>query len=159
MESSPMTPYEQGTGQLSFRKVLDNARGRFVELYVSGNKTIHGYLTSLMNDYFLFYSPAYRTMYVSLQHVKWMIPYQDSVTPYSLPNHHFPLHPSTAPLSRTFEQQCKKLEGQLVVFDLGDHAKKIGQLQKVENNKIELITALGEKLFWNLHHLKTVHIP
>ncbi|MGE5703961.1 MAG: DUF2642 domain-containing protein, partial [Clostridia bacterium] len=114
------TPIAAEDATLSFRKILDHARGCFVEIYVSGNKTIHGYVTSLMNDYFFFYSPAYKSMYVSLQHVKWVVPYDQSTTPYSLSNQHFPVNPATAPLSRTFEQQCKKLEGQLVVFDLGD---------------------------------------
>jgi len=159
LESLPATPFDSVHDQISYRKIIDNARGRFVEIYVSGNKTIHGYITSLMNDYFLFYSPSYKTMYVSLQHVKWIIPYHLNITPYLLSNQHFPMNPSTIPLSRTFEQQCKKLEGQLVVFDLGDQPNKIGHLLKVEQNKIELITALGQKMYWNLQHLKTVHTP
>jgi hypothetical protein len=144
---------------ISYRKLLDNAKGRFVEIYVTGNKSIHGYLTSIMNDYFVFYSPVYKSMFVALDHVKWIIPYSFNLTPYSLDHHHFPVHPTNVPLSRSFEQQCKRLEGQLVVFDLGDHEDKIGLLAKVDSNKLEIITANGETLLWNMRHLKTIHVP
>lgn len=144
---------------ISYRKVLDHAKGRFVEIYVTGNKTIHGYLTSIMNDYFIFHSPVYKTLFVSLDHVKWIIPYPPNQTPYSLEHHHFPVNPTTVSLSRSFEQQCKRLEGKFVVFDLGDHPNKIGQLDQVVNNRVELITANGERVLWNLRHLKVFHLP
>ncbi|MNR54281.1 hypothetical protein D3C85_1744410 [compost metagenome] len=51
------------------------------------------------------------------------------------------------------------MKGNLVVFDLGDHTKKIGLLHKVENSSVELIIANGEKVIWNVQHLKTVYTP
>jgi hypothetical protein len=127
-----------------------------LEIYVTDNKSIHGYLSSVMNDYFAFHSPAYQTIFISLNHVKWVIPYPVNVTPYSLSNQYFPVNPSSMPLSRTFEQQCKRVEGNLVVFDLGDHPNKIGLLQKLDSNMVELIKANGELIYWNLEHLKTM---
>src|SRR4051794_19186612 len=50
-------PLEPDSLTISFRGILTNARGRFVEVYVTGNKSIHGYLTSIMNNHFVFYSP------------------------------------------------------------------------------------------------------
>ena len=152
-------PIHEQIESISYRKILENAKGRFVEIYVTGNKTIHGYLTSIMNDYFVFYTPVYKTIFVSLEHVKWLIPYPTNQTPYSLDNHHFPVNPTTVTLARTFEQQCVRLEGRFIVFDLGDHPNKIGLLKKVVNNRIELITANGAGVLWTLRHLKTFHLP
>ncbi|SFM40353.1 hypothetical protein SAMN03159341_13119 [Paenibacillus sp. 1_12] len=154
---SDETPIDYQADSLSFRKILNAAKGQFVEIYVTGNKTIHGYLTSIMNDYFVFYSPVYKAMFVSMNHLKWLIPYRSNHTPYSLNNQSLPLSPINITLSRTFEEQCKKLEGKLVVFDLGDNTKKIGFLQKADSDFIELINANGDKVFWNLQHLKTVY--
>ncbi len=159
MHDPSNAPFDLQAKTISYRKILDQARGHFVQIYVTGDKAVHGYLTSIMNDYFIFYSPVYRTMMVSLNHLKWLIPYPLSLTPYSLNNNTFPLNPSPIPLSRTFEQQCKRYEGNLVVFDLADHPNKIGLLQHVDNNMVKLIVANGEKVFWNMHHLKTINIP
>src|SRR5690242_6018502 len=58
-------PLETNSQVVSFRGILNNARGRFVEVYVTGNKSVHGYLTSIMNDHFVFYSPIYKTLFIS----------------------------------------------------------------------------------------------
>jgi hypothetical protein len=152
----PEEPVDYQAETVSYRKGLNHVRGRFIEIYVTGNRSIHGYLTSIMNDYFVFYSPVYKTMFVSLNHLKWFIPYHQNVTPYSLSDQSLPFQPAPITLSRTFKEQCKKFEGKLVVFDLGDHPNKIGLLQKVDDNMIELIVANGEKVYRNLQHLKTV---
>lgn len=144
---------------ISVRKTLNQAKGHFKEIYVTGNKTIHGYLTSIMNDYFVFHSPVFKTMFISLAHLKWLVPYYLHETPYTLNSQSFPVNPVQMPLSRTFEEQCKRLEGKLVVFDQGDDTNKIGLLENVKNNGVELITAKGERVYWNLKHLKTVHLP
>jgi hypothetical protein len=159
IEYDPEEQPKEQMDKISYRKVLDNARGRFVEIYITGNQAISGYLTSIMNDYFVFYSPVFKTMFVSLDHLKWIIPYPDNLTPYTLDKKHFPIHPNSIPLSRTFFQQCKRLEGSFIVFDLGMQPNKIGMLEKVEGSQVELRTANGETLLWNLHHLKTFHLP
>jgi hypothetical protein len=155
----PEEPIDYQMSSLSYRRILNHAKGRFVEIYVTGNKSIHGYLTSIMNDYFLFYSPVYKAMFISMNHLKWLIPYRPDLTPYSLSNQFLPANPVNIALSRTFEEQCKKLVGNLVIFDLGDNPNKIGFLQKADNQIMELVNANGDKVCWNLHHLKTVYIP
>jgi hypothetical protein len=145
--------------KISYRKILTNAKGRFVEIYVTGNKSIHGYITSILNDYFVFYSPVYKTMFISLHHLKWLTPYSTNLTPYTLNNEALPVQPTSLPLARSFEEQLKKFEGKLVVFDTGDNRDKIGLIKTVNNNIIELINANGETIFWKLHHLKSVHLP
>ena len=144
---------------ISYRKILMAAKGMFTQVYVTGNKSIHGYLTSIMNDYFIFHSPAYKTMYISMNHVKWLIPYPPQTTPYSLDNEKFHLIPPPSSLARSFEEQLKKFENQLVILDGGDNPEKIGLLKKARNNKATLITAEGETVFWNLEHIKSIQLP
>nr|WP_041580341.1 hypothetical protein [Bacillus sp. 1NLA3E] len=147
------------TEAISYRKTLMTAKGLFAKVYVTGDKSIHGYLTSIMNDYFVFHSPAYKSIFVSMDHVKFLIPYPPNTTPYSLDNQHFPLNPPPSSLARTFGDQLKKLENQLVILDGGDNPEKIGFLQKVRNNKAILITADRETVYRNLDHIKTIQLP
>jgi hypothetical protein len=156
----PMNMDNTNKDTISFRKTLINTKGIFVSLYVAGNKTLHGYLTSVMNDYFVFYSPAHKVMYISMNHLKWLIPYTKNTTPYSLSHEKLPVNPTTSlSLARTFTEQCKKLENNIVILDNGDHPEKIGLLKKVYNNKLILITAEEETVYWNCQHLKTLHLP
>jgi hypothetical protein len=154
------TPIQKSTdASLSYRKILNNAKGRFLEIFVTGNRSIHGYITNVLNDYISFYSPVYKTVLISMQHLKWFTPYSSQLTPYTLDNESLPVVPSTIPLARSFDEQLQKYQGQLVVFDLGDHPDKVGLLKNINNNIIELINAKGESIFWKQYHLKTVHLP
>ena len=155
----PPTEKPISSDSISYRKILMSAKGLFVEIYVTGNKSIHGYLTSIMNDYFVFHSPAYKIMYLSMNHVKWLIPYPENTSPYSLINQNSPSKTGTTALSRSFEEQLKKLESQLIIIDGGYHEEKIGLLQKVQNNKMTLKISKGEKLYRNLEHIKTIQFP
>jgi len=155
----PPEPPLEGTAELSYRKVLMNAKGMFSELYIAGNQSVHGYVTSIMNDFFVFYSPMYHSLYVSMRHLKALIPYDDQTTPYALEQEKFPVNPTTASLSRTFDQQLKKFEGEFVVLDLGEHPGKIGLLKSVANNLVELVAADGASTYIHLDHVKTVHKP
>jgi ribosome maturation factor RimP len=157
-ETPNEVPIDNQDDPISLRKILYNAKGLFSEIFVT-NQSIHGYVTSVMNDYFLFYSPVYKTIYVPLQHLKWLTPYNQDQSPYALNNEDLPLKPNHIPLARSFEEQLKKSTGKMVVFDLGSRQNKIGKLVKVINNQIELIVARNETVYLNLYHIKTVHFP
>ncbi len=152
-------PFQTENESISYRKILLNAKGQFVEIFITGNKPLHGYITSVLNDYIVFYSPVFKTIFISMQHLKWLTPYTSNLTPYTLNKALLPVVPSTIPLSRTFEDQIKKYEGQLLVFNLGDHPDKVGLLSSISNNTVELVTAEGHTLYWKLSHLKSVHTP
>lgn len=152
-------PFQNEKETISYRKILNNAKGQFLEIFVTGNRSIHGYITSVLNDYIVFYSPVYKTVFVSMQHLKWLIPYSNALTPYTLSNTVLPVVPSSIPLARSFEEQLKKYEGKLLVFDLGDNPSKVGLVKSISNNIVNLTTAGGQTVFWKLMHLKTVHIP
>lgn len=157
LNDSEASIIKDSSDSISYRKILNNAKGRFVEIYVTGNNSIHGYITRVLNDYFIFYSPVYKTMFISLNHLKWLTPYSTNLTPYTL---ELPAQLSNIPISRTFEEQIKKQEKKLVVFDLGDHPNKTGLLNSVNNdNTLELITANGEPIYWKLAHIKSMHLP
>jgi len=145
--------------ELSYRKVLSNARGKFLELYLSGHQPVHGYITSIMNDFFVFHSPMYRELYISMHHLKILIPYDPGATPYALKPEHFPVKPANSSLARTFEQQLRKLEGAFIVLDLGDSPRKNGVLKSVRDGLLEMVTADGASAFLHIDHVKSVHQP
>lgn len=152
-------PFLEESEPISFRKILMNAKGQFIELCVTGNRSIHGYITSVLNDYIVFYSPVFKTVFLSMQHIKWLIPYSTNLTPYTLSNTDLPVVPSTIPLARTFEEQLKKYIGHLLVFDLGENPNKVGLIQNISNNIVELVNAEANIVFWKLSHIKSVHLP
>ncbi|OAT79558.1 DUF2642 domain-containing protein [Bacillus sp. MKU004] len=145
--------------ELALRKILTSAKGVFIEIYLTGNQSIHGYITSIMNNYFTFYSPVYKTMYISLHHLKWLTPYSGSHSPYALGKDKLPVNPGQLSLARTYEIQLGKLTGNLVVFNLGLQAESIGKIEKIENSIIQLITAKGSSVYLNLQHIQSVHQP
>jgi len=140
-------PFEPQSEPISYRKVLLNAKGMFSEVYISGSQSIHGYVTSVMNDYFVFYSPVYHSIVISLDHLKYLVPYPPHSTPYGLTPEQFPLKPSPVSLSRTFEQQVRKLIGEFVVLDLGEHPHKIGVLKGLDDGMLAIANASGQTVY------------
>lgn len=163
-DSTDVSPFEGSPDKslnesLSFRKILNNARGLFSEIHIANNQSIHGYIVTVMNNYLVFYSPVFKTVYISLQHLKWLIPYTQQQSPYALSKENLPVNPYSLPLARTFEEQLKKLLNQIVILDLGTDNNKIGQLKIIENSIVKLITARQMPSFVNLRHIKTIHLP
>ena len=154
------SPQLEQEDQLSLRKILTTAKGVFLEIYTMGNQSIHGYITGIMNNYFAFYSPVYKTMYISLQHLKWLIPYSTNLSPYRLAKRTFLSIPSNSiTLARSFEVQLEKLKDHLVVLNLGVKEELIGKIDKVDDNIMEMITAKGDSIYLNMQHIQTVHLP
>ncbi|WP_342431456.1 DUF2642 domain-containing protein [Neobacillus sp. FSL H8-0543] len=154
-EQSPIFNHNE---EISLRKTLTAAKGIFTEIYVTSKQSLHGYIISIMNNYFVFYSPIYKTMFISLNHLKWLIPYTNSQRPYGLSNANLPVNPSNITFARSFEVQIDKLIGDLIVFNIGENENVIGKVQGVKNNFVELITAKEDPVYLNLHHIKTVHM-
>lgn len=157
VESQGDSPSITVDKELSFRKVLTTAKGLFVEIYIAGKQSVHGYITSVMNNYFVFYSPIYKTMYITLNHLKWLIPYPNHQRPYGLDHQTFPVQPSNLPLARTFEMQVERLTGELVVFNMGEDKGVIGKINRIEDNIVDLQIARDYAVYLNLHHIKSVN--
>ncbi|MEC2055804.1 DUF2642 domain-containing protein [Peribacillus psychrosaccharolyticus] len=158
-ESTEEKSLVEDTEILSYRSMLTNAKGVFSEVYVTGNLTYHGYIIQVLTDYIVFYSPVYKTMYISLSHLKWLTPYSQNINPYTLTNEKLPVKPSSGPLVRSLEEQLKKEIGGLAVFDGGGEMQKIGLLKQIEEQCIELVNANGTTVFLRLNHLKSVYFP
>ncbi|MFB9279230.1 DUF2642 domain-containing protein [Cohnella cellulosilytica] len=156
-EEIPEPPLQPAT-ELSYRKVLLNAKGVFSELYVAGNRTIHGYVTSVMNDFFVFNSPVYRSLYVAMRHLKMLAPFAPLRLPYALERIKLPARPA-ASLARTFDQQLGKLENEFVILNLGEYPRQIGLLKTVDNHLLELVAADGTSSYMHLDHVRTIHLP
>jgi hypothetical protein len=156
--SDDQSPIFNPNEEISLRKTLTAAKGIFTEIYVTSKQAIHGYIISIMNNYFVFYSPIYKTMFISLNHLKWLIPYTNNQRPYGLSNANLPVNPSNITFARSFEVQIEKLVGTLIVFNIGENENVMGKIMGIKNNFIELITAKGNPVFLNLQHIKTVHM-
>ncbi|MFC7372607.1 DUF2642 domain-containing protein [Fictibacillus iocasae] len=139
---------------ISYRSTLTNAKGLLTRIHVAGKKDIQGYITHVLSDYFTYYSPIYKTLYISFYHLKWLTFYENDQIPFSVD-----IPVSSAPLSRSWEEQLKKLEGRLVIFDMEEDPDKVGWLKKVESSMIELQTLNGETMYIKSNHLKTVYVP
>lgn len=156
--SDESTPIYNHNEEISLRKTFTAAKGIFTEIYVTSNQSLHGYIISIMNNYFVFYSPIYKIMFISLNHLKWLIPYSNNQRPYGLSNANLPVNPSNITFARSFEVQIEKLTGELVVFNIGENENVIGKIQGIKNNFVELISAKEDPVFLNLQHIKTVHM-
>ncbi|KIL46730.1 hypothetical protein [Jeotgalibacillus soli] len=157
-QKSNQAPINKDIKTISFGQILNNAKGLFVDIYITGHQSLYGYITNILNDYLVLYSPVYKNMLIPLSHLKWLIPYHMSQTPYSLDKPIISKTMENEMFADTFEDQLKKHIGSLVIFDLGEDAKKIGKLQDLILPIVELITGSGETLYWNLNHLKSVQI-
>jgi hypothetical protein len=152
------TPIYNNNEEISLRKTLTSAKGIFTEIFVTNKQALHGYIISIMNNYFVFYSPIYKTMFISLNHLKWLIPYTNNQRPYGLSNSNLPVNPTNITFARSFEVQIEKLTGKLIVFNIGENEKMFGKIQGIKNNFVELIGAKENPVYINLQHIKTVHM-
>ena len=141
---------------ISYRRTLIDAKGSFLEIDVTGNLTYHGYITNVLNDYFVFYSPVFKQMFISLSHLKWLSPYPKNIKPYNLSQETFPNKP-IVPLLHSLEDQLKREVGKVVIFDGGSNPLKIGLLSNIDQNLIELLIADGNSIYHNLDHIKSIH--
>lgn len=156
---SQHSPIGMGADMISYRKILENAKGLFVEIYVTGNQSVHGCIGDIFHDYILFNSPVHKTIIITIDHIKWLSLGNHNQTYYTLSKQHIRVYPSMiSAAAPTFKEQLTKLKKNMVILDLGFDPNKIGILQKIENNFAELVTANEETVSFNLQHIKTVHL-
>lgn len=152
-------PVDTETGVLLLRDVLEKAKDILLELYVTGNHPVYGYITEVLSDYILFNSPVYKTMAININHVKWLALTEKKQTFYSKGRNDLDVqHTLNAVAALTFAQQLNKLTGNIVVFDMGIEPNKIGLLADINSDFIELINVNEERHLLNINHIKTFHI-
>ena len=140
---------------LSIIKVLTEAQEEFVQIYVTGSQTLHGKIISIKDDYFVFYSPIYKMIYIPLNHFKWLIPYSKNKKPYGLGDN-FLLQSNNEVLASVFEIQVENLKNKLVMFNMGGKISHIGKISNIDNQIVEIQTA-KYPVYLNLTHIKTLH--
>lgn len=153
----PSIVAEESKEDLSFEEVLAQAKGGLVEIYVTGNQSLHGTITGIMKNYLVFQSPVYKTIYISMAHIKWLIPYAQSHTLYGLDNDPATAQPNNETFARTFESQVEKYINKIVVLNIGEHKSYIGKINNVEEQIVEFQSAKNSPIYLNLHHIKTLH--
>lgn len=153
----PSLVAEESEEDLSFGEVLAQAKGRYVEIYVTGGQSLHGTVTGIMNNYIVFQSPVYKTMYISLNHLKWLIPYAQNHKLYGLANDATLTRLNNEKFAPTFEKQVEKLKNKIVVLNIGGGKSYIGIVNTVEEQIVEFQSARTSPVYLNLHHIKTLH--
>lgn len=150
---------DNATGSLSLCDVLDKAKDILLELFVTGNHPVYGYISDVLSNYVLFNSPVYKTMAINIDHIKWLALTEKHQTFYSKGRPDLNVeHTLTAVAASTFEQQLHKMTGRIVVFDMGTEPNKIGLVIDSSGDFIELISANEETHLLKTNHIKMFHI-
>jgi hypothetical protein len=156
----PTESYSIKTGEnsegLSLRLTLQQAKGKNSEIYLTDDQPLHGCITQIMEDYFEFYSPIYKTMYISTKHLKWLIPYTTNEGPYGL-NINYSKPSANGTHVNTFKTKIEQFIDQMIVFNIGGSKSHIGKINNVEEHVIELEKARATKDYLNIDHIKTIH--
>jgi hypothetical protein len=150
-----LTPFIKQDEQISLAKILQNAKGLFVEISVCGNKPIHGYLNEVMTDYLILHSPIYNTIYVALDHLKWLIPYPSSYVPFALTAETDTVNVSSKSFAELFHEE----KGNKVAIDWSSPSERLGVIKSMSNNIVELIEIDGSSTLLQLAHIHTLYVP
>ncbi|KXH78535.1 hypothetical protein [Sporosarcina sp. HYO08] len=143
--------------ELSFKEVISQAIGKYIEVFVAGHESLHGQIRCVMDDYFVFDSPVYKTMYVSMNHLKWLIPYAENEKLYDIDQQNPLGQQKYEDLAKSFAKQMNQLKDQLIVVNVGSHKSCIGKVSNVDLQVAELQTTRANSILLNIDHIKTVH--
>ena len=143
---------------LTFKETLEIAIGRYVEIYVTDNQPLHGQITSVQDDYFVFYSPIYKTMYIPIAHLKWLIPYVQNESLYGLNEKNRIVRSNSGVLANTFKKQIEKFVHRIVVLNIGGVKSHNGKISSIDEQIIEIQKARTNAMYLNINHIKTLHL-
>lgn len=154
----PSIVAEESQDDLTFEDVLTKAKGRLVEIYVSGNKSLHGTITGIMKNYIVFQSPIYKKMYIALEHIKWLIPLAQDYKLFGLDNNSVPLQSNSEKVTDTLESQVVQLKNNIVFLNVGERESFVGKINNIEQQIVEFHLENSSSVFLNLRHIKTLHL-
>ncbi|MEI4769705.1 DUF2642 domain-containing protein [Psychrobacillus sp. FJAT-51614] len=141
--------------ELSLNETLLQAKGKHVEIFIAEDQSLNGQVTRIRDDYFEFFSPIYRTMYISTKHLKWLIPIGQNESLYGLNNKDLSFPKDI--LADTFKDQIEKFINSLVVINIGGRRSHLGKMNKLEDQIIEIEGARTAPIYLNLNHIQTLH--
>ena len=153
----PSIVAEDTQDELSFEKVLEQAKGRLVEIFVSGNQSLHGTITAIMNNYFVFQSPIYKTMFIPTDHIKWLIPFDQGHKLYGAEYNFTSAQATSETFASSFAKQVEKFIKKFVVLNINERESFIGIINKVEEQIVEFQSAKTSPIYLNMRHIKTLH--
>ncbi|MFJ8264318.1 DUF2642 domain-containing protein [Rummeliibacillus sp. NPDC094406] len=142
--------------ELTLTQVLIQAQGMYIEIFATGKLSLSGYISNIMDDFIVFQSPIYKSQYIAIKHLKWLIPYSSNKRPYELAEKTFDILPYNGPLSNTLESQVEKMKNKLVVINNGEETHYIGKLNNVVGKIVEIKTARSTSAYINMDHFKTI---
>lgn len=155
---TPSIDLKMNNNDMTILKILSQAKGMDVEIFVTSNKSLHGTITAIMDDYFVFQSPVYPTIFISNKHLKWLIPYSEHKLPYGLSKEELLIQTrKDQPYTSTFNSQIEQLKNKLVVINLGEKYTQIGKVKNVINKLVELVLADSRSIYVNTSHIKTIY--
>lgn len=143
---------------LTLKTVLNRAQGMYVEMYITGKVFLQGYISNIMADYIIFESPIYKTMYIALKHIKWIIPYSSNQHPYGLTKEDFPIDQYSIQLPQTIENLVKKIKDELVIINLGEKNHQSGKIVSISGQFVEVLTTRSVPYFININHIQTLSL-
>lgn len=143
---------------LTFKETLEIAIGRYVEIYVTDNQPLHGQITSVQDDYFVFYSPIYKTMYIPIAHLKWIIPYVQNESLYGINEKNKIVGSNSGVLANTFKKQIGNFIHRIVVLNIGGIKSHNGKINNIDEQIMEIQKARTDALYLNINHIKTLHL-
>ncbi|WLV23713.1 DUF2642 domain-containing protein [Aciduricibacillus chroicocephali] len=155
---SPCIDSENINGEFSLKRILMKAVNMFTEVAVIGEQSLYGYITNVKDDYLVFHSPVHKTIYILLDHLKWLIPHPDHGQLYGFANESFLNQSVDTQLASTFENLITEAKGEFVVVNMGESVNHIGKIKSIEGGFIEVQPARASSMYVNMHHIKTLQI-
>lgn len=144
--------------EMTFVKVLTKSLGTYLEMHVVNNQPFHGYISNILKDYIVFQSPIYKKMYIPIRHIKTLVPYSNKQKPYQLSNDQFSIKKFNENFPNTFEEQIGNFKNILTVLNVAEKNNFTGVITDVKGSIIEF-QAAKDNFYYNLQHIKTIHIP
>ncbi|MFC7687482.1 DUF2642 domain-containing protein [Ureibacillus sp. GCM10028918] len=156
---APSIGSQMTSDEMTLMQILTQAKGKNVEIFVTGDLSFHGTITAIMDDYFVFESPVYKTIFISSKHLKWLIPYTENHILYDL---------TKDPKDQTknvqsnyagnFSSQIDQFKNKLVVLNLGENITDIGKVKNVNSKMVEIVLADSKLAYSNITHIKTIQV-
>lgn len=142
--------------ELTFDRILKEAKGIYVEIYILNKKPLHGTILEILDDYIVFYSPIYKKIYCPKDHLKWLIPYSTTERPYNLSASEYNWLHVEKGFEKNLNLQLKKSLNKLIVINFGEKTHHIGKIISINDKMLELRTVKEESVYVNIEHVQTI---
>ncbi|GAB6182032.1 hypothetical protein JCM14036_33510 [Desulfotomaculum defluvii] len=151
-------PINVSTDRISYRQILERAKGLFIEIAVVGDHLIYGYIKEVFIDYLVFFSPVYNTILVPFEHLKWLCLLNSDQTYYTLNVQDINKGTISFNTAPTFKEQFQHIIGRIIQINMENSPYNSGLLKDITGEFINLITAKEERVFINIKHIQLIQL-